>query len=143
MIAFMVSASVPAAAQTAGASSTTTPLNTTIGTLCAAELIDVTGQVHVVQHTVTNKGTTNTFFHLNTSGIGIGQTTGQRYVFTQSTTQVFNIHETAFEFTLTEIIHVISAGEGDNFRIRALFRGTVNALGHVTVELSEFERVCD
>ena len=143
-ICLVLLVSVPVAAQaTGGASSTTTPLNTTIGSPCAGELIDVTGQVHVVQHTTSNEGTTTTFFHLNTSGIGVGQSSGQRYVFTQSTTQVFNTHQTAFEFTLTEIIQVISAGPGNNFRIRALFRATVDATGRLTVELMEFERICD
>jgi hypothetical protein len=140
----MMSASLIAQATTS-TTSTTTPLVGTVGSSCAPELIDVTGSVHVVQHTTQNsQGVMSQVFHLNVDGIGTGQVSGNQYVFTQTTHQVFNRRDDpSLEFTMTETIHVISSGGADDFRMRALLHVTINADGTVTTEVVKVERVCD
>ena len=71
--------------------STSTPFTSVIGSTCAGEVIDVSGNLHRLQHSVTNRqGLVSTVIHLNITGTGVGQVTGEHYVFTQTSTESFN-----------------------------------------------------
>lgn len=125
--------------------STTGDFNTHIFPSCQGELIAVTGQRHVVTHTtVTEQGLTSTVFHLNLHGSGIGLVSGRDYQFTQTSTRVFNRRTPApIEFTLSETIHVVSAGSADDFRARTLVHVTVSATGETTAQVLSIDRVCN
>ena|SRR5687768_15070496 len=114
--------------------SSTTPINTVVGTPCAPESISITGQHHLVMHTTqTNNGTVRVF-HFNTHGEGIGQTTGLKYEFTEPQTMVFNTHDSgAVEFTFVDSVHVISQGDQNDFRLRNQIHATINAQGRGTM----------
>jgi hypothetical protein len=134
----------PIAQATTSTTSTRTPLGGTVGSSCAAELVDVTGSVHVVQHTTNNAQGIRQMVHLNVDGIGVGQISGEHYVFTQTSNEVFNRHDTsALEFTTTETIHVIRSGPGDNFRLHAVIHVTITPDGTITAEVVKVERGCD
>jgi hypothetical protein len=141
----LLSSAAVIADATTSTTSTTTPFTTVIGTSCAGELIDVTGDVHVLRHTTDNeRGFASTVTHLNVSGLGVGQVTGDPYVFTQTSHDVFNTHGgEPLESTLTETIHVIGSGENPDFRLRAVFHTTINANGEVTAVVESMDRVCE
>jgi hypothetical protein len=124
---------------------TTASFTSVISTACAGELIDVTGHLHRVQHSTANgQGLVSTVTHLNVSGIGVGQVTGEHYVFTQTSTDAFNTRAGApLESTITETIHVISAAGNDDFRLRAVFHTTINENGETTAVVESMARVCD
>ena len=142
----MLSSSVAGQATTS-TTSTITPLNSPVGSSCSPELADITGIVHVVRHMTQNdQGIISQVVQLNASGIGVGQISGQMYVFNQSSHQIFNSRQPALEFTMVETIHVTRAGEGprnDDFRLRAVVHVTINENGQMTAEVNSFERVCD
>ena len=129
---------------TTSTTTTTTPFTSIITTTCAGELIDVTGTTTVVRHsTRIEQRFVSTVTRLIVSGIGVGQVTGEQYVFTQVSGDLFNTHGGApLESTLTETIHVISSGGHDDFRLRAVFHTTINENGEVTAVLESMERVC-
>jgi hypothetical protein len=88
-------------------------------------------------------GMTSRVSHIILSGIGVGQVTGERYVFHQTSNETFNTREGgSLESTITETIHVLSAGGNDDFRLRAVFHGTINANGEMTATVESFERIC-
>jgi hypothetical protein len=136
-----------AAQATTSTTSTTTPLNSPVGSSCSPEFVDVTGIVHLVRHTMQNgQGLVSQIVQLNASGIGVGQISGQTYVFTQSSHEVFNSQPPALEFTMVETIHLIRAGEApqrDDFRLRLIVHVTINENGDMTAQVNSFERICD
>jgi hypothetical protein len=146
-LVFLLALNSSVAAQaTSTTTSTTSPLGGTIAPSCQGEVIPVTGQVHTTIHTTINpQGDSNLVFHINVHGAGVGETTGTRYEFNQSSNQVFNRHGTgALEFTFVDFVRVISQGpEQRDFFLRMLIHVTLNAQGEVTAQVNEFERVCD
>jgi hypothetical protein len=142
-IALLASAA-PLAQATASTTSTRTPLDGTVGSSCSPELVDITGNVHVVQHTTQNGQGLRQMVHLNADGIGVGQVSGDHYVFSQSSNQVFNRHDSAaLEFTNTETIHVIRSGPGADFRLHAVTHVTITPDGTITATVEKLERGCD
>jgi hypothetical protein len=136
----------PAGQATTSTTSTTVALNSPVGSSCSPELVDVTGMVHVVQHTTqSGQGLVSQIVQLNASGIGVGQISGQTYVFTQSSHQVFNSQTPRLEFTLVETIHLMRTGEAprrDDFRLRAVVHVTINENGQMTATVESFDRAC-
>ena len=146
-LTFVLGLSASAAAQaTTTTTSTTVPLGGFIGSTCQGELIAVDGQSHTTLHSTVNpQGDSNLVFHINVHGGGVGQTTGTSYTFNQTTSQIFNRHGNgALEFTTVEFIRIFAQGpEGRDFLIRLETHVIFNAQGELTVQINDFERVCD
>ena len=143
-VTFLLALSSPSAAETT-TTTTTEPFESIIAPSCMGELIPVSGHNTRVEHTTTNtSGLNSRVFHLTVHGSGVGESTGTSYQFTQTTTTVFNRHGTApIELIREELIHVVSAGNANDFRMRRNVHTVINAQGEVTVSFSDFERVCD
>jgi hypothetical protein len=77
-------------------------------------------------------------------GAGVGETTGTRYEFNQSSSQTFNRHGSdAIESTSVDYVRVSSGGDEQNdFFLRSLVHVTINAQGEMTAHVDQFERVC-
>jgi hypothetical protein len=147
-ITFLLALNSSAAAQAMSTTtSTTSPFGGTIGGTCQQEVISISGQTHATFHTTINaQGDSNLVIHINVHGGGVGETTGTRYEFNQSTNQVFNRHGSgALEFTSMDFIRVIAAGNqpDDDFFLRSQIHVTLNAQGEVTAQVRAFERVCE
>jgi hypothetical protein len=144
VVMFVLALCSPGAAETT-TTTTTEPFESIIAPSCMGELIPVSGHNTRVEHTTTTtSGLNSRVFHLTVHGSGVGETTGTSYQFTQTTTTVFNRHGTApIELIREELIHVVSEGNANDFRMRRNVHTVINAQGEVTVSFSDFERVCD
>lgn len=147
VLVFLLALSSSAGAQaTSTTTSTTTPINTVIAPSCQGELIPIVGQMNVTAHTTQNPaGESNMVFHISLHGAGVGETTGTRYEFNQSSNQVFNRRGSdALEFTFVDYVRVISEGnEQNDFFRRSLIHVTINAQGEMTAHVDQFDRECN
>ena len=109
------------------------------------EVVRVTGTFHVLfASTVSASGETMDRIHINANGTGIGRTTGAEYGFND---EINLTQHTASGSLRTdsqiETLKLIGRGAVPDQIVRARFRVTVNANGETTVEIDEFETVCN
>ena len=113
---------------------------------CSGEHITVDGVQHIVGHVTKDAdGRFHYVFTRNTKGTGIGQSTGDRYIMTDTVAQL-NLHVLPGETqTLSQVYHsvLIHLGEklpGDDTIIHFLSKVTIDANGEVTT-LIEVQKV--
>ena len=108
---------------------------------CSGERITVAGVQHVVGRVTTDaNGRFLYVFTRNTKGIGIGQTTGDKYIMTDTVAQL-NLHvlpgetQTLSQVYNTVLIHQGETTPGDDTVIHFLSRVTIAANGDVTTAI--------
>jgi hypothetical protein len=113
---------------------------------CSGERITVDGVQHIVGHVTKDAGGRFHYvFTRNTVGTGIGQSTGDRYIMTDTVAQL-NLHVLPGETqTLSQVYHsvLIHLGEklpGDDTIIHFLSKITIDANSEVTTVI-EVQRV--
>ena len=137
----------PSRSATTVTSSTTVSLNSTDFVPCAnggaGELIDITGQAHVVVHSTTSSnGTMIRKFHSQLQGVsGTGQVTGDIYRVTG--TVVLQQHEySPFISTFISSSQYIGRASGTRFRRHETIQLTSNANG-VTADVTNVTVTCE
>ena len=82
--------------------------------------------------------------HDNIRWVGIGQSTGKKYMAISTLNHVYNIKEEGFPFEYIWISTqtVISEGGETNLIIKVWYRVVVNANGEVSAYIDKFESVC-
>lgn len=148
LVSLTFAARTPALAQ---AETTTTnqtiPVTAVVGNPCAAETVGITGTMNVVTHTTLSaNGDFHFIGHLNFQDVsGTGRTSRTIYRATDAGTSTINGDgntDSANEFTNEFSFQLLSAGSGDNFRIKGLVHMTVTPNGETTSEAIRFEADC-
>ena len=108
---------------------------------CSGERITVAGVQHIVGHVTTDaNGRFHYVFTRNTKGTGIGQSTGDRYIMTDTVAQL-NLHVLPGETqTLSQVYHTVIIHQGerlpeDDTIIHFLSRLTIDGNGDVTTSI--------
>jgi len=125
------------------------PFSSTVLVTCAnggsGELVDITGTLHVVAHTVVAPNGNVSFFAHNQLqwAKGVGQITGDVYQANGVTHEV-EANATGLPFTTTTADNVllIGPGPGNNRRVHMTIHLTVNANGEVTADVNIVEVTC-
>ncbi|MFI5251961.1 MAG: hypothetical protein ACHQQQ_05945 [Bacteroidota bacterium] len=121
----------------------TFPISGTVTDLCTGELVNYTGEAHIVINSSTNPdGTVRLVAHESIRITGVGQTSGASYVGNQ-TEQERVIQSTGCPFSLTDAIffRLIGKGPVPNEQIRVGVTLTVDASCTPTFN-STFTAVC-
>lgn len=149
IVALLTAAPALAQANTV-TTSTRVPVNLTLFNPCTGELIDFSGNLHIVDHVTFVPHDPDGGLHLNRKenwqGVaGIDQTTGNRYRLT-GVRHNLNLNANAplpFVLTLVRTQNVISRGSADNLQLRRRVHVTVNANGTTTVDFDSFSLICE
>jgi hypothetical protein len=90
---------------------------------CTGEVVTVTGEIHrVIRSRVGNDGTTHLDIHLDSHGEGIGNSTGKRYVWNDSSdASTDNPVGCEFSFSFVRYARLISKGHDTNRILRTTF----------------------
>lgn len=125
------------------------PITLSVFIPCAAggngEVVDLSGNLHVVVSDTINANHVHMYSHANPQGItGTGETTGAKYQATGETLQSFNFSVINFPFTTTFVnnFKIIGQGPGNNFAVHENFHVTINANGALTVSADNFSATC-
>ncbi len=129
--------SIPSSKPSKGATSTFVDISGEYNPMCG-ETIMVTGKLHIVQQTVTNKNKTRIMLLGNYQGVsGVGTESGQRYqiMFSQKNIQTVDVAGgQTFAASFSE--NLVSPGKGMiSFSVNAYF--AQDASGTITVQDSE------
>jgi len=117
-------------------------------TECGGELVDVSGDVHVVsQVTVRMDGSFHVVQHVNFIDVkGVGETTGNDYRVpnTFNSPSNFDVDATGSANAITSF-HLVSVGPDQstsNLTVQAVFHLTVNSNGQITSNFEKLRAVC-
>jgi hypothetical protein len=125
------------------------PFASTVLVTCAnggaGEFVDITGTLHVVQHsTVADNGSHGGFAHSQLQWAkGVGQSTGDVYQ-ASGVTQIAEFDPLGPQMTTTTADNVllIGPGPGNNRRAHMTIHLTVNANGEVSADVNIVEVTC-
>ena len=109
------------------------------------ELVNITGFFHVVFRSTTSaSGNTSDGIHLNAEGIGVGATTGARYLWNDVINITQNIHGDGESGVISnpQTTELIGQGGVSDIRFRSRFHLTFNANGDLTAEIDQFDAIC-
>lgn len=124
--------SIPSSKQAKGASSTFVDISGEYNPMCG-ETIMVTGKLHVVQQTVTNRNKTRIMLLGNYQGVsGIGTESGQRYqiTFSQKNVQTIDLNGGGQKISVSFTENLVSPGKGMiSFSVNGYY--TFNANGTI------------
>jgi hypothetical protein len=115
-----------------------------IATACNGETVIISGEAHVIQHSVgtpgeTGHSTVHIQFHLE--GIGSG---GTRYVANETVNSSEEVSVGAAQvMSSVGNLHLIAQGNADNLVVRTTIHMTTNANGEITSVSFEFESHCN
>jgi hypothetical protein len=117
---------------------------------CTKEWVDLEGTSHYwVRIMEKSPGVYNIKMHDNMHLVGIGQESGEEYIFNCSTNWKWNKWDDNLKFdsfpleiTGTSTQSLISKGENANAIIKIRYRYIVNANGEVSAYIDKFEIVC-
>lgn len=131
--------SAPVKAQaSANTLNTTVPFMDTFLVPCAnggaGELVDLSGDLHVLFHTTVNGNNGRLYQHFQPQGVsGVGETTGDTYHAVGITQLSVNFKAGSdFVTTFVNNFRLIGQGPGNNFQVHENFHITVNANGDIT-----------
>jgi len=110
---------------------------------CLDEIVVFSGNLHGNATTVTNGNTTNATGHWNYQGVsGIGQTSGDTYLWIEQNHFNNNAWPVALSHVDNRRIHIIHIG-GADFYLNYSFQWTVNANGDYTHSVAYTEQECE
>jgi len=121
-----------------GATSTIVDITGEFNASCA-ERIDVTGSMHVLAHSVTNKNKTSVTFVFNYQGVsGIGEESGQRYIVVgrSKNTQTLTISSSEQYVTMYASENLVAPGKGV---VKFTIKGYYKIAGDGTMLAQNFE----
>ncbi len=115
-----------------------------IATACNGETVILSGEAHVIQHSVGTPGQTgHSTFHTNFHLDGTGSL-GTRYVVNETVNgSIESTLGAAQVFQSVGTLHVNAQGNGDNLTVRTTIHTTVNANGEITAQSFDFETDCN
>jgi hypothetical protein len=113
---------------------------------CANEIVDLTGNLHILVETVTDaNGGTHYKTHAQPQGVsGVGRISGDQYRATGVTQSEY--HNSPLnppgEMTFVNNFRIIGQGPGNNYLVHQLTHITLNADGTVTAQVSNVSIDC-
>jgi hypothetical protein len=124
--------------------------DTTASDFCPnGEIIQISGVVHVTSQVIERgEGVFHIVQHVNFQNVrGIGQTTGDQYVFQNAFNSISNFQVNAVphgsDTSNTANGQLISPGQSSpDLNVHFLIHTTINANGEVTTEISNFDARC-
>lgn len=111
----------------------------------AGEIVQLSGRLHDLIHTVTNNNRFLVKLHTQPQGItGVGLTTGTKYQGTGVTQERFggSLVNGQFSDTFINNFRLIGQGPGNNLLIHENLHVTFNAKGELTAELDHLSITC-
>jgi hypothetical protein len=113
---------------------------------CTGELVEVSGNLHVVTHQTINGKRATFTSHFQPMGLqGYGTVSGSMYNATGVTRQVNTVSLTGTQqtFTLVNRFHFVGTGGAASFYVKQTTHLTVNANGEMTSQVDNFDLSCE
>ena len=113
---------------------------------CTGELVEVSGNLHVVTHETINGKRATFTSHFQPMGLqGYGTVSGSMYNATGVTRQVNSLSLTDVQqtFTFVNRYHFVGTGGAASFFVKQTSHITVNANGEVTSQVDNFDSSCE
>jgi hypothetical protein len=102
---------------------------------CSGEWVELTGTVTYDTHGVINGNKMSSVLHISEKDKGVGLTSGKQYTGSIERNDAYNVSfNGAVIFSIVENGVLATPGGGNNIKVRAEIKVTINANGDVTVE---------
>ena len=122
------------------------PLTLSVSLACTGEVVEVSGNLHVVTHQTTNGNRATFTSHFQPAGAqGYGTVSGSMYNATGITRQVNSVSLTSAQQTFTYVnrFHFVGTGGAASFFVKQTSHVTLNAKGEVTSQFDKFDSTCE
>lgn len=150
LLASVMATLLAAPAANAGATTETSsqkiPVTLSVFLSCTGEVVEVSGNLHVVTHETINGKRATFTSHFQPAGLqGYGTVSGSMYNATGVTRQVnsFSLTDAQLTFTLVNRFHFVGTGGAASFFVKQTSHVTVNANGDVTSQVDNFDSTCE
>jgi len=113
---------------------------------CTGELVEVSGNLHVVTHETLNGNRVTFTSHFQPMGLqGYGTVSGSMYNATGLTRQVntVSLNGAQQSFTFVNRYHFVGTGGAASFYVKQTSHVTLNANGEVTSQVDNFDVTCE
>lgn len=121
------------------ATSRTIPIHAIRSADCTAELVEISGTIHLVSQTQADGSVVGHFNYQNVTAIGLDSGT----VYQVAAVDNFYLSD-PFPSSINSLraFRLISQGSDSNLLVTALFHVTVNAAGEVTADIDTLDMLC-